>query len=140
MSSAFEDGGAIPVEYTCDGDDHALPLTWSDAPPGTAQFALVMDDPDARGFVHWVVFGIPGNVTALQGGALPEGAKHGRADFGRAAYGGPCPPSGTHRYELTLFALDAPLDLTGTPTAADVRNAAANNTLETALLSGTYGR
>ena len=138
-SSAFQDGGSIPAEHTCDGGDLAIPLTWTDAPPATVEFAVVMDDPDARGFVHWVVFGIPGDNAVLQGGGLPPGAGEGRTDFGRAGYGGPCPPSGTHRYQLTLYALREPLGLTGTPTAAEVRSAAEGKTIETARLTGTYG-
>jgi Raf kinase inhibitor-like YbhB/YbcL family protein len=139
-SSAFAEGGQIPTENTCDGADQPLPIAWSGVPAGTAELALVMDDPDARGFVHWVVVGIPPTAAGLPGGVLPEGARAGRSGFGRAGYGGPCPPSGTHRYALTLYALSSPLDLVGTPTADQVRQAAAGKTLATAALSGTYTR
>jgi Raf kinase inhibitor-like YbhB/YbcL family protein len=139
-SNAFTDGGEIPADNTCDGADRPIPLAWTGAPSGTAEFALVMDDPDARGFVHWVVLGIPMDAVALDGESLPGGAREGRNDFGRTGYGGPCPPSGTHRYELTMYALGTSLGLSGTPSAADVRSAAVGKTLAQAKLTGTYKR
>lgn len=138
-SSAFADGTAIPVDYTCDGADLQLPLAWADAPAGTVEFALIMDDPDAHGFVHWVVIGIPAGATSL-GASWPASVREGRTDFGRPGYGGPCPPSGTHRYVTTLYALSAPLGIGGTVSAADVRRAAEGKTLATAVLTGTYRR
>jgi Raf kinase inhibitor-like YbhB/YbcL family protein len=93
------------------GADLSPAVSWS-AVPGARAFALVLDDPDAPGgrpFVHWLVWNIP--VTRLAEGAVPAGARQGRNDFGRVGYGGPQPPSGTHRYHLRLFALDAPLSL-----------------------------
>jgi Raf kinase inhibitor-like YbhB/YbcL family protein len=139
-SPNFTEGGDIPSEYTCDGADRPLPLAWTGVPDGTAEFALVMDDPDARGWVHWVVVGIPASATELGGGKLPEGAIEGQTSFGRRGYGGPCPPSGTHRYEFKLYALSSPLGLKGTPTADAVRAAAAERTLAVAKLSGRYSR
>lgn len=139
MSSAFSDGDSIPPEYTCDGADLQLPVSWVGTPEGTAEFALVMDDPDARGFVHWVVVGIPAEAQALAD-PLPSGARHGRNDFGRTRYSGPCPPSGTHTYVTTLYALSAPLDVGEQPTAAAVRQAVADKTLATAVLTGMYSR
>lgn len=131
-SSAFADGSPIPTEYTCDGANRQLPIGWSGAPSGTAELALTMDDPDANGYVHWVVTGIPADATEL-GTSLPSGATSGQP------YRGPCPPSGTHRYVLTLYALSAALS--GAPTtAAQVRAAAADTSLATAVLTGTYRR
>lgn len=138
-SAAFAEGGEIPSEHTCDGGDRPLPLSWSGAPQGTTEMALIMDDPDARGFVHWVVVGIPVDATEL-GDQLPTGARAGQAGFGRAGYGGPCPPSGTHRYVFTLYALSAPIGLSGSPTADLVRSAAADKTLDQAVLTGRYSR
>ena len=138
-STAFAEGGQIPSDYTCDGGDSPPPLAWSGAPAGTAEFALVMDDPDARGFVHWVVVDISADATAL-GASLPTGAREGRTDFGRTGYGGPCPPSGSHRYVTTLYALSASLGLSGSASAADVRRAAEGKTLATAVLTGMYQR
>jgi Raf kinase inhibitor-like YbhB/YbcL family protein len=140
-SPAFSEGGAIPKDYTCDGADRTLPVIWSGVPEGTAELALIMDDPDARGFVHWVVVGIPPAATGIESdGTLPSGARLGITGFRQAAYGGPCPPSGTHHYQLTLYALSSPLSLGPTPSADEVRQAASSRTLATATLIGTYRR
>jgi Raf kinase inhibitor-like YbhB/YbcL family protein len=143
VSSAFDAGGAIPRAYTCDGHDTSPPLTWSGAPDGTAFLALVMTDPDASGFVHWVMF----NVAASASGSIPTGyaespdaAPQGTNSFGRVGYGGPCPPSGTHHYVLRLLALDSQLPLTGAPKAAAVLDAAKGHVLGEAKLTGTYRR
>jgi hypothetical protein len=141
-SPEFNDDGAIPGQYTCDGDDVSPPLEWSGAPPESAALALIMDDPDARGFVHWVAFDVPASAS----GSLPAGwsstaeSPQGTNSFGRVGYGGPCPPSGTHRYVFRLLALDAPLELSGSPTADDVRDAASGHVLAEASLTGTYRR
>lgn len=141
MSPSFAEGGAIPVKFSCDGSDVSPALSWSGAPAETAAFALIVDDPDARGWVHWVVFDLPGGTS----GSLPEGVtaafpSQGLTSFGRAGYGGPCPPSGTHHYLFTLYALSAPLGLTGAPSAADVRSAAEPKLLAQTTLTGLYTR
>jgi Raf kinase inhibitor-like YbhB/YbcL family protein len=138
-SPAFAEGEAFPARYTCDGSDDQLPLSWSGVPDGTAELALIQHDPDAGGWVHWVVVGIPANSNGVDG-PLPDGARHGVNDFGRARYNGPCPPSGNHTYVTTLFALSEPLDLGDAPTARQVRQAAEDVTLATAQLRGTYRR
>lgn len=139
-SPAFAEGGQIPTENGCDGGDSPIPLRWSGTPDGTSELALVMDDPDARGFVHWVVTGIPASVGELGAGGLPAGAHEGRNDFGRTGYGGPCPPSGSHRYTTTLYALSEGLDLPADSTADAFRSAASGKILAEARLSGTYAR
>lgn len=131
-SPAFTDGAPIPTEYSCDADSTQLPIEWTGAPSGTVEYALTMDDPDANGFVHWVVTGIPASATSI-GPTLPTGATSGQP------YRGPCPPSGVHHYVLTLYALSAPLG-SAPPTASAVRAAAADKTLATATLTGTYSR
>jgi Raf kinase inhibitor-like YbhB/YbcL family protein len=139
-SSAFQDGGTIPRQFTCDGDDVAPPLAWSDAPEGTRSFALVMEDPDApQGtFTHWLLYGIPATTTELReqvGTAL-------RNSFGRAAYGGPCPPPGhgPHRYVFTLYALDVPTLALHSGTRASLDTALRAHTLATTRLTGRYER
>lgn len=140
-SSAFQDGELIPRQYTCDGDDLAPPLAWSKAPEGTRSFALVMEDPDAPHgtFTHWLLYDIAATATELgdpsDGTALPN-------SFGRAAYGGPCPPPGhgPHRYVFTLHAIDVPaLDIHGR-TRASLDRALRTHTLATARLTGRYER
>lgn len=142
-SPDFSEGQSIPRRYSCDGDDTSPPLAWSGAPGEAAALALVMDDPDARGFVHWVIF----DMTASASGSLsagwsksPDAPPQGTNGFGRVGYGGPCPPGGTHRYVFRLLALGQELALSGSPTAQQVLDAAAGHILGEARLTGTYKR
>jgi Raf kinase inhibitor-like YbhB/YbcL family protein len=103
-SPAFHAGGAIPARYTCDGSGVSPPLRWTAPPRGTRSFTLTMRDLDA-GFLHWRATGIAPSRRSLAAGAH---AGHELAnDFGRRGYGGPCPPSGTHRYRFELDAIGA---------------------------------
>jgi Raf kinase inhibitor-like YbhB/YbcL family protein len=140
-SSAFEEGGAIPSRYTCDGDDVSPPIAWSGAPEDTAAYALIVDDPDARGWIHWLVTDVPADRQGLDDGASgTSAATEGQNDFGRTGHGGPCPPSGTHRYAFEVFALSQPLGL-GTGFSADeLRAAMEGKVLATGRLNGTYAR
>ena len=136
-STAFDEGGAIPSRYTCDGDDVSPPLAWS-GPEGTAAFALIVSDPDAGGYIHWVVADIPGDRTSVAEDESPGQA--GRNGFGRNDWGGPCPPSGTHRYSFEIFALSEPLGLSPGFSADDLRAAMQGNVLASGRLAPTYRR
>jgi Raf kinase inhibitor-like YbhB/YbcL family protein len=111
-SSAFQGGANIPSKFTCEGTDISPPLQIADVPPGAKSLALIVDDPDAPSglFTHWTVWNISPQTGTIGEGAAPKGV-HGTNDFGRSGYGGPCPPSGTHRYYFKMFALDRELDL-----------------------------
>jgi Raf kinase inhibitor-like YbhB/YbcL family protein len=140
-SSAFGSGAEIPSKYTCEGSDVAPALSWSGAPAGTKSFALVMDDPDApRGtWVHWVVVDLPPSATSLpEGGQLPQGARSGTNSWNRTGYGGPCPPSGRHRYFFELYALDTLLRQLAKPTKEQLEGAMNGHILAQAQLMGTY--
>ena len=137
-SPAFDEGGAIPTSYSCDGEDVSPPLAWQGAPDGTVAFALIVDDPDAGGFVHWTVADIAASDGSAEEGESP--GIDGRNGFGRAGYGGPCPPSGTHRYVVTLYALSEPLSVEPGFSAADLRSAMEGRVLATGHLTGTYRR
>jgi Raf kinase inhibitor-like YbhB/YbcL family protein len=137
-SPAFDDGAAIPTRYSCDGDNVSPPLAWQGAPDGTVAFALILDDPDAGGFVHWTVADIAGSDGSAEEGKSPGIA--GRNGFGRSGYGGPCPPSGTHQYVVTLYALSEPLSVEPGFSAADLRSAMEGRVLATGHLTGTYRR
>ncbi len=145
-SQAFADGHDIPREFTCDGIDVSPPLGWSGAPPGTAAFALIADDPDAGSFVHWLVYDIPPGATGLDravspGGQLPGAAKEGRNGFGRTGYGGPCPPKGKpHHYSFRIYALDTPLNLETGATKKSIERAMEGHILAEGRLAGTYER
>ena len=146
-SSAFEAGGIIPKKYTCDGPDVSPPLSWSDVPGGAKSLTLIADDPDApRGtWVHWVAWNIPATARALEEDApkrdtLPNGMKQGTTDFRSIGYGGPCPPSGTHRYFFKLYALDATLNLPPSTTKKDLEKAMQGHVLAQSELMGKYAR
>lgn len=146
-SEAFAHGESIPPQYTCDGGDTSPPLAWDDVPAGTEALALVMDDPDAPGdtWVHWLLFNVSGTVTQLAEGAsgtgsLPSGSAEGTNSWGRRGYGGPCPPSGVHRYYFRAYALDRVLDLEPDATAVGLREAMTGHVLAEATLMGQYER
>ncbi len=143
-SSAFTDVGAIPAHYTCDGAGLSPPLAWSDLPSGTSAIAIIVTDPDAHGFVHWLATDIPpGKVE----GGLPEGASgsaaagaEGRNGFGTAGYGAPCPPSGEHRYVWEVFALSASTGMEPGFGEAELRGRIAPVTLARGVLTGRCRR
>jgi Raf kinase inhibitor-like YbhB/YbcL family protein len=139
-SEAFEAGGPIPSRYTCDGEDVSPPLEWTGAPSDTKAFALIVHDPDAGGFIHWVLADIPGDLTSLGEGRGDTEGVPGRNDFGGTGWGGPCPPSGEHRYVFNLYALSSPLRVAGTPPASTVLNAMKGRVLGEAQLLAKYSR
>ncbi|MEW5772711.1 MAG: YbhB/YbcL family Raf kinase inhibitor-like protein [Thermodesulfobacteriota bacterium] len=146
-TTAFTPGGRIPLQYTCDSSDFSPDLEWEDAPQGVESFALIMDDPDApKGtWVHWLVYNIPAPAFRLAA-KIPREAEHasglkqGANSWGRIGYGGPCPPSGVHRYFFRLYALDTVLDLPGGASRDEVEAAMAGRVLDQAELMGTYSR
>ena len=108
ISKDFQHEGMIPSKFTCDDEDISPQLEWSGVPDGVKSFALVCNDPDAPvqglGWVHWIVINIPPDIREIpQNGPVP--GIQVRNDFGKEPYGGPCPPSGVHRYYFTLYAL-----------------------------------
>jgi Raf kinase inhibitor-like YbhB/YbcL family protein len=141
-SSAFDAGGPIPRRYGCDGDGVSPPLAWSGLPGGTAELELLVDDPDASGFVHWVAAGIAPTATMLAEGATGSSQVpvEGRNGAGRTGWTAPCPPSGTHHYHFTLYAVSKPLGLRSGATADDLRAAVKSATLGTAELVATYAK
>ncbi len=146
-SSAFENNEMIPKLYTCDGQDISPPLTWNGVPVGTMSFALISDDPDAPVgiWIHWVIYNIKPESKELPAKVLPQekmpnGARQGINDFKKIGYGGPCPPSGTHRYFFKLYALDVMLNLEGQVTKKQLLAAMEGHVLDQAELIGKYKR
>jgi hypothetical protein len=146
-SAAFAEGQPIPAVYTCQGADTSPPLVFADVPADTKSLALIVDDPDAPDpdaprmtWVHWVVYDLPPDTPGLPEGGktLPAGTRHGRNDWKRTGYGGPCPPIGRHRYFHHLYALDVVLPDLQEPTAARLREAMDGHVLAYAQLVGTY--
>ncbi len=141
VSPVFEKGGNIPEKYSCDGKDINPPLEISDVPAGAESLALVMDDPDAPGgtFTHWVAWNIPPDTEKINEGEGPD-FPQGKNDFGRSGYGGPCPPRGTHRYYIKIFALDTTLDLGQDTDKARLESAMEGHVASKAMIIGKYTR
>ena len=148
QSSSFTQGGSIPKPNTCDGEDKSPALAWSDPPPGTRSFALIMDDPDAPGgtFVHWVAYNLPADARQLPehvpgNDELQSGGLQGANDFPKIGYGGPCPPRGKpHRYFFKLYALDTTLNLRAGARKKDLEKEMKSHILAEGTLMGRYGR
>lgn len=147
-STAFQEGGEIPRDYTADGKDASPSLEWNSVPAGTKSVAIICDDPDAPmgTWVHWVIWGLPPGTTSLDEGVPPEktlpgGARQGTNDFRKIGYGGPAPPPGAaHRYFFKLYALDSELALEAGATKADLTGAMKGHILAKGQLTGTYKR
>jgi Raf kinase inhibitor-like YbhB/YbcL family protein len=147
-SSAFAEGDLIAPKYTCDGQNVSPPLEWTDVPDGTTSLALIMDDPDAPSglFLHWLLYGIPSDEKGLTEGvgiekASAGGARQGKNGFGKIGYGGPCPPSGTHRYYFHLYALDNDLSsLRPGASRQELESSMQGHILDEATLMAKYQR
>ena len=146
-SPAFENNGVIPKQYTCDGINLSPSLSWSGISEGTKSLVLISDDPDAPAgtWTHWIMYNIPPLSKGLQDGVLPmqnlpHEAKQGLNDFKKIGYGGPCPPSGTHRYFFKLYALDTKLNLEGSATKKKLEDAMKGHVLTEAQIIGKYSR
>jgi len=145
-SPAFLQGAPIPARYTCDAEDVSPALSWEGVPPRTRSFALLLEDPDAPAgsWSHWLVYDLPADTRELAEGisahALKDGVRQGRNSWGRSEYGGPCPPSGTHRYFFRLYALDIRLGLPPGVGRKQLLAAMQGHILARAELLGTYSR
>lgn len=142
LTSVFAHNGNIPSEYTCDGQDSAPVLTVSDVSWEAQELVLIVDDPDAPmgTWVHWLVYNMPANTTKIDANNLPAEAKQGITDFGRIGWGGPCPPSGTHRYFFKLYALDKKLYLPEGIKKSDLEKEINGHVIEQTELIGLYKR
>ncbi len=143
-SSAFGSGEKIPKKYSGEGEDISPPLSWSGAPEGTKEFAIICDDPDApmaEPFVHWVAYNISADRTSFEEGKS-QGATDGKNDFGKTGYGGPMPPPGhgVHHYHFKVYALDTNLGLEPGITKKELLDAMEGHILAEGELVGTYER
>ena len=142
-SPAFSANGEIPRVHTCQGDDVSPELRFAEVPPTAKSLALIVDDPDApdpaapkRVWVHWVLYDLPATTTSLAQAATPPGV--GKNDWDKAAWGGPCPPIGRHRYFFKLYALDTVLGDLGQPTKKELLAAMEGHVVAEAEVVGTY--
>ena len=140
-SSAFQEGGNIPSKFTCDGADSSPPLQIAEIPSGAKSLALIVDDPDAPSglFTHWMVWNISPQTNTIAEGSTPKGV-HGTNDFGKSGYGGPCPPSGTHRYYFRIFALDSELNLPPATKRSQLAAAMKGHVVAQGELMGRYAK
>ena len=146
-STAFKDGELIPSKYTCDGVNVSPPLSWSSLPANAKTVAMIVDDPDAPGktWVHWVIYDLPTSMNSLAENVPKEeklvaGGKQGTNDFRKIGYGGPCPPSGTHRYYFKIYALDAATSLAPAATSDQLSKAMEGHVVAQGQLMGRYKR
>ncbi len=143
-STAFTDQAALPARYSHANGDLSPPLEWLGVPEGTAELALICEDPDAPTgtFTHWLLAGISPSVDGVAEGEQPSGAVVGTNDFGEVGYGGPHPPAGDdpHRYIFRLYALSEPSQLPTGHAPEDFHRAVEDRTLESGDIVGTYGR
>ena len=141
-SPAFKNNERIPSEYTCDGKNINPALKISEIPKNTVSLALIVEDPDAPGgtWIHWTVFNINPDTSQIPENSVPERAIEGVTDFGKPGYGGPCPPSGSHRYFFELYALDSIIKLDSSASADDIKKAMEGHMLGSAELVGLYSR
>jgi Raf kinase inhibitor-like YbhB/YbcL family protein len=139
-SQAFSNNSYIPKQCTCEGEDISPPLTIVETPTNTKSLVLIVDDPDAPmgTWVHWVVFNINPTTKEIKENSIPQGSTLGKNDFGKLEYGGPCPPSGTHRYFFKIYALDTSLNLPEGTTKAEVEKAIEGHVLDRGELMGLY--
>lgn len=141
-SSAFEEGGLIPQEYTCDGDNISPPFSISQVTQSAQSLVLIITDPDAPGgeFTHWLVWNIEPETAEIAEGSLPDGAEEGTNNFNKKGYSGPCPPTGTHHYEFRLYALDTKLNLQTENNKSELLSVMDGHITQEALLTAVYER
>ncbi|MFA6194988.1 MAG: YbhB/YbcL family Raf kinase inhibitor-like protein [Patescibacteria group bacterium] len=142
ITSVFSNGGQIPDTYGCHGSDVNPPLNFSGVPTGAQSLALIVDDPDAPSgdWVHWLIFNIDPKIQGITEDSVPAGAILGMTSSGKAEYGGPCPPSGTHHYHFKLYVLDTILDLSASAKKSSLLSAMKGHIISQAELVGTYSQ
>jgi len=142
ISPAFENKKIIPSKYTCDGENINPPLQISSIPANTQSLALIIDDPDAPNgdWVHWLVWNINPKTQSIAENEIPKGAAQGTNNFNKQNYGGPCPPSGIHRYQFKIYALDTNLNISANSRKKDLEKAIEDHILDKDILIGLYQR
>ena len=141
-SSSFQEGGIIPEKFSKNGQNISPELRIDGAPADAKSFALIVDDPDAPVglFTHWLVWNIDPKTSEISEGSPPGGAVQGKNDFGEMGYGGPQPPSGTHRYFFKVFALNTTLDLKPGAKRHEVDAAMKGHVIAQGQLMGRYSK
>jgi Raf kinase inhibitor-like YbhB/YbcL family protein len=146
-STSFKNGELIPPKYTCDGKNISPALSWDKPSNEIKSFAIIAEDPDSPGgnFVHWVAYNIPANITRLPEDVtpiknIPDEVLLGTNNFGHIGYGGPCPPSGTHRYYFRIYGLNSVVHLEAGAEKGELMRAMQKNIIAEGELMGKYSR
>ncbi len=141
-SDFFANNGRIPAEYTCDGKGMQPALKISGVPEEAESLALIVDDPDApsRDFVHWIIWNINPKISVIKNGNVPRGATEGYTSLNKPGWVAPCPPSGVHRYNFKLYALDTFFSIPNSSNKANLLRAMERHLIENAALVGLYER
>lgn len=139
-SPAFPDGSGIPTDFTCKGAGVSPPLAWSGVDASARSLAIVVTDPDAssRGFTHWVLFDIDPKTRSIATDTVPPGARQAKNSAGKAAWSGPCPPSGTHHYVFTIYVLRSPTTLPDGADTDPVLRAITGKAVAKGVMTGTF--
>lgn len=141
-SPVFQNNAFIPSKYTCDGENVNPPLEIKNVPPAAKSLVLIVDDSDAPMDVwtHWAVWNIEPKTTLIPEQSVPPQAVEGKTSFGKPGYGGPCPPSGTHRYFFKLYALDAIIEISSQADKSALEKAMEGRILDKTQIIGLYSR
>jgi len=141
-SPAFNYKETIPSKFTCEGENINPPLAFSDVPENARSLVLIMDDPDAPigTWAHWTMWNIDPQTREIAENSSPAESIEGHTSFGRPGYGGPCPPSGTHRYFFKLYALNDTLDLGPSTDKEKLEETMARYVITSSELIGLYKR
>lgn len=141
-SPSFENNSLIPSKFTCDGKNVNPLLMFGSIPIKAKSIALVVTDPDAPGgtFTHWIIYNMSATTTKIDENSVPADSQEAQNSFGKKEYGGPCPPSGTHHYIFTLYALDSMISIPDEADVADIEKVIQSNSIEQATLTGLYAK
>ncbi len=141
-SPVFNEGQTILAKYTCKGEDINPPLMIENVSPDAKSLVLIVDDPDAPmgTFTHWLVWNIPPSIKKIEENSVPEGAILGTNDFGKTAYGGPCPPYGVHRYFFKIYALNTILSLKAGADCSQLEKAMEGHIVDQGSLMGKFSK
>lgn len=138
-SPVFDNEGPIPSRYTCDGDNIHPPLIVDQIPPDAVSLVIIMEDPDAPDgvFDHWLAWNIPAQPRISENSNPGTNGVNGK---GKRGYHGPCPPSGTHRYYIYVFALDAEIEIRSSASKAVLKAAMRPHILAEGIILGMYSK
>jgi len=140
-SAEWINGGSVPDTYSCSTEGISPPLAWVNVSPQVTELALVVVDPDAGDFVHWVVTGIPLTTTSVDAGSTPAGGIPQTNTGGETGWFPLCPPPGEiHNYQFELLGFVDPPTIDATDPAMTTVASLREQAIDQTVLLGTFGR